>query len=126
MNSAAGDQPLLGQTAVVTGATSGIGYHTARALARSGVHVIITGRNGAAGEQAVAAVNRESGAGSVTFLQADHSTVGGNQDLADRVRATVPRLDLLVNNVGGLYPSRWETADRPVHRHPLHRPVRQR
>ena len=47
----------------------------------------------------------------MTFMSADHSTVGGNQDLAERVWATVPRLDLLVNNVGGLYPTRWENPD---------------
>jgi NAD(P)-dependent dehydrogenase (short-subunit alcohol dehydrogenase family) len=111
MSPAAEDRPLLGQTAVVTGATSGIGYQTARVLARSGAHVIITGRNKTTGEQAAAAITAECGADSATFLQADHSTVGGNQDLADQVRATVPRLDLLVNNVGGLYPNRRETAD---------------
>jgi NAD(P)-dependent dehydrogenase (short-subunit alcohol dehydrogenase family) len=47
----------------------------------------------------------------VTFLPADHATVGGNVDLADRVAATVTGLDVLVNNVGGLYDRRWETAD---------------
>jgi NAD(P)-dependent dehydrogenase (short-subunit alcohol dehydrogenase family) len=102
---------LLDHTALVTGATSGSGYHTARALAGLGAQVIITGRNQHTGEQAATAINAETAAGSVTFLQADHSTVGGNQDLADRVRATVPRLHLLVNNVGGLYPTRHLTPD---------------
>jgi NAD(P)-dependent dehydrogenase (short-subunit alcohol dehydrogenase family) len=37
--------------------------------------------------------------------------VGGNQQLADQVRAAVSGLDVLVNNVGGLYQTRWETAD---------------
>jgi NAD(P)-dependent dehydrogenase (short-subunit alcohol dehydrogenase family) len=47
----------------------------------------------------------------VTFLQADHATVAGNRQLADQVRAAVTGLDVLVNNVGGLYQRRWETAD---------------
>ena len=103
--------PGPGRTALVTGATAGIGYHTARALARSGIHVIITGRDPDAGERAVATIRDEAHSDLVAFLRADHSTVGGNKDLADRVSATAPRLDLLVNNVGGLYPTRWETAD---------------
>lgn len=73
--------------------------------------MIITGRDPATGERAAAGIRDESGSDSVTFLRCDHSTVGGNQDLADRVRATVPSLDLLVNNVGGLYANRQETAD---------------
>lgn len=111
MTAAAADRPLEGRTALITGATSGIGYHTAHALARSGAHVIITGRDRDTGERAAAAIRGEQGAGAVTFLPADHSTVGGNQDLADRVREAITRLDLLVNNVGGLYPTRWETSD---------------
>jgi NAD(P)-dependent dehydrogenase (short-subunit alcohol dehydrogenase family) len=47
----------------------------------------------------------------VTFLQADHATVTGNQQLADQVHAAYPDLSVLVNNVGGLYQTRWETAD---------------
>jgi NAD(P)-dependent dehydrogenase (short-subunit alcohol dehydrogenase family) len=47
----------------------------------------------------------------VTFLQADHATVAGNRQLAEQIRATLPDLSMLVNNVGGLYGTRWETAD---------------
>src|SRR5918993_1486336 len=102
---------LTGRTIMVTGGTGGIGYQTARMLARGGARVIITGREADTGETAAATIRQESGAESVTFIQADHATVGGNQDLAEQVRAAVPRLDVLVNNVGGLYPTRWETAD---------------
>lgn len=111
MSAAPADQPLVGQNVLITGATAGIGHHTARALARRGARVMITGRDPETGERAAAAITGESGPDSASFLRADHSTVGGNQDLADRVRAAVPRLGLLVNNVGGLYPTRWETPD---------------
>lgn len=111
MTATPADQPLVDQTVLITGATAGIGHHTARTLAICGARVMITGRDPDTGEQAAAAMCEASGRDSVTFLRADHSTVGGNQDLADRVRAAVPGLDLLVNNVGGLYPNRWQTPD---------------
>ena len=104
-------QRMQGRTVLVTGGTGGIGYQTARVLARWGAQVLITGREAAAGEQAAAAIRRESGQEQVRFLQADHATVAGNQQLADQVRAAFPNLSVLVNNVGGLYQMRWETAD---------------
>jgi retinol dehydrogenase 14 len=104
-------RPLQGRTVLVTGGTGGIGYQTARVLARWGAQVIITGRQVDAGERAAATIRRDSGLELVRFLQADHATVGGNQQLADQVRAAFPTLDVLVNNVGGLYQTRWETAD---------------
>jgi NAD(P)-dependent dehydrogenase (short-subunit alcohol dehydrogenase family) len=104
-------RPMQGRTVLVTGGTGGIGYHTARVLARWGARVIITGREADTGERAVAAIRRDSGQELVRFLQADHATVGGNQQLADQVRAAFPSLDVLVNNIGGLYQRRWETAD---------------
>jgi NAD(P)-dependent dehydrogenase (short-subunit alcohol dehydrogenase family) len=103
--------PLWRRTVLVTGGTGGIGYQTARALAQRGAQVLITGREPGPGEDAAAAIRRQSGHELVRFLQADHATVGGNQQLADQVRAAVSGLDVLVNNVGGLYPTRWETAD---------------
>jgi NAD(P)-dependent dehydrogenase (short-subunit alcohol dehydrogenase family) len=104
-------QPMQGRTVLITGGTGGIGYHTARILARWGAQVLITGLEPAPGEQAAGAIRRDSGQEQVAFLQADHATVAGNQQLADQVRAAFPNLSVLVNNVGGLYQTRWETAD---------------
>lgn len=103
---------IHGKTVLITGGTGGIGYATARNLARRGARIIVTGRNQTRGEQAAAAIEAESGHdGSATFIAADHSTVGGNQQLASQMRAQFAGLDVLVNNVGGLYEQRWETAD---------------
>jgi NAD(P)-dependent dehydrogenase (short-subunit alcohol dehydrogenase family) len=102
---------MQGKTVLVTGGTGGIGYETARALGRRGARVIITGRNRTRGEDAAMAIERESGQGSVTFIEADHSSVSGNLQLAIQVQARFTGLDVLINNVGGLYEQRWETAD---------------
>jgi NAD(P)-dependent dehydrogenase (short-subunit alcohol dehydrogenase family) len=113
MTSSSDQGPVYGQTALITGGTGGIGYQTARALVRRGANVIITGREAQAGERAAATIQREVGGGrqTVTFLQADHATVAGNQKVARQLQAAFPQLNVLVNNVGGLYQRRWETAD---------------
>lgn len=102
---------MRGRTVLISGGTGGIGFGTARGLARHGAHVIITGRDAGHGEHAATVIRGESGGASVTFIQADHSTVGGNQLLADHVRNAFPGLSALINNVGGLYETRRETAD---------------
>lgn len=102
---------LKGRTALVTGGTSGIGYYTASALARLGARVYITGRDESRGQEAARQMQENAGNDGVRFIQADASTVGGNQQLARQILAETGRLHVLVNNVGGLYNDRWETYD---------------
>ncbi|MGH2351818.1 MAG: SDR family NAD(P)-dependent oxidoreductase, partial [Chloroflexota bacterium] len=102
---------LTERTALVTGATSGIGFHTAGGLARLGATVYVTGRDSRRGRTAEQQLRAAAGQGRVHFLQADAATVGGNQGLARRVLAESDRLHVLVNNVGGTFNDRRETAD---------------
>jgi NAD(P)-dependent dehydrogenase (short-subunit alcohol dehydrogenase family) len=113
MTRSSGQALGYGRTVLITGGTGGIGYQTARALVRRGANVIITGREAGAGERAAATIQHELGGRhqGVAFLRADHATVAGNRELARQVRAAFPQLSVLVNNVGGLYQRRWETAD---------------
>jgi NAD(P)-dependent dehydrogenase (short-subunit alcohol dehydrogenase family) len=98
-------------TALVTGATSGIGFFTAAGLAGSGCTVFVTGWHTERGQRAAGELRRRSGHDDVHFLAVNHSTVRGNTMLAAELTVTVEHLDLLVNNVGGIYADRWERSD---------------
>ncbi len=102
---------LTGTTMVVTGGNSGIGRATATALARAGARTVITARDRARGERAVAAIAADAGSDRVelcVFDLADLSSVrAGAADLLDRF----PRLDVLVNNAGLVLSDRTETVD---------------
>jgi NAD(P)-dependent dehydrogenase (short-subunit alcohol dehydrogenase family) len=101
---------LAGKTALITGGTDGIGLHTACGLAAMGASVIVTGRDPQRGAHAATQI-RAADHDQVSFIQADHSTVGANQSLAGQLRNSLGGLDMLVNNVGRVFPTRQETAD---------------
>lgn len=102
---------LDGRIALVTGGTSGIGFYTALALAQIGAAVYITGRDESRGLEAERQMCAAAGHEKVHFVQADASTVGGNQELAHRILERTDQLHILVNNVGGMYNDRWETSE---------------
>ena len=90
-----------GQTALVTGSTSGIGRAAALALGRLGADVVVHGRDTAAGESVVEELTRTGVA--ATFCEADFTSVPAVRDLAATVRSETDGLDVLVNNAGGLF-----------------------
>ncbi|MDA8205044.1 MAG: 3-hydroxybutyrate dehydrogenase [Thermaerobacter sp.] len=89
---------LYGRTAVVTGSASGIGYATARALARAGAQVVLSDLR----EQAVAEASRtlESEGLSVTYIIADASLEPDVQALLAEAERRHGSLDIVVNNAG--------------------------
>ena len=97
-------QRLKDRTALVTGATSGIGRAIASSFAAEGAHVAITGRDASRGD-AVAAEIRESG-GLADFLAADlaGSTVAVRRLARQALEVLGGRVDVLVNNAG-IFPS---------------------
>lgn len=100
-----------GKVCMVTGATAGIGLVTARELARRGATVVLVGRDGKRGRQAIEAIRRETGNPSVQFLSADLSSQAAVRDLAQRFLAQHQRLHVLVNNAGALYALRRQSVD---------------
>src|SRR5260221_8907579 len=92
---------LQGKTALVTGATSGIGQVIAEAFAREGAQVGVVGRNEQRGKQVVATI-RAAG-GSATFLAADMTSMTDIDHLVKQADETFGLVDILVNNAG-IYP----------------------
>src|SRR5689334_1371108 len=87
-------QSLGGRTALVTGATSGIGRAAAIQLAREGADVIVHGRDAERGEQVVAEITQQGG--KAHFTAADLSDPIEFRRLADEAG----QVDVLVNNAG--------------------------
>jgi NAD(P)-dependent dehydrogenase (short-subunit alcohol dehydrogenase family) len=101
----------LGRTAVVTGATGGLGYETALALASVGADIILTGRYNPKGQSAVEKISRDVPGARVSYEHLDLASVASVADFAQRMGVR-QSLDLLINNAGVMaLPCRQVTAD---------------
>jgi NAD(P)-dependent dehydrogenase (short-subunit alcohol dehydrogenase family) len=96
---------------LITGATSGIGFATAKALAGAGARVVIVSRDAQRGEIARAAISRETGSSQLDVMQADLASLDSIRALAKRFQATHGSLDVLINNAGVFEPHRRLSAD---------------
>ncbi len=89
------DLQLIGKTALVTGSSAGIGLEIARALAREGADVFITGRDQGKLDAAIGSI-RETATGKVTGIAVNPATAEGDEAIA----AVLPTVDILINNLG--------------------------
>ena len=101
----------LGRTAAITGATGGLGYETALALAKAGSEVILTGRDDRKGRSAIEKISREVAGAKVGYEHLDLASLASVADFAQRMHARLS-LDLLISNAGVMaLPRRQTTAD---------------
>jgi NAD(P)-dependent dehydrogenase (short-subunit alcohol dehydrogenase family) len=104
--------PLVGNRALVTGGTGGIGLETALALAGAGAEVVVAGRSRTKVDHAVAAVRQAVDTAKVEGLVLDLASLASIDSAASDVLATGRPLDLLINNAGVMaVPERRETVD---------------
>jgi retinol dehydrogenase 14 len=101
---------MAGKTVLITGGTGGIGRATALGLAAMGARLAITGRDRSRADDAAREI-RAAGADQVDVYLSDLSSQDQVRRLADQVRHDLPRIDVLVNNVGGYWSTRQVTAD---------------
>lgn len=95
---------MAAKTIVITGASDGIGAAAARKLRADGHTVVLVGRSA----QKTQAIAEELGA---KYYLADFADLSQVRELADRLQADYPRIDVLANNAGGIFGDRDKTVD---------------
>ena len=108
MNSTAADRKVV----VVTGASSGIGKETAKAFAAMGWHVIGTGRNAERSAAAEAEIRAAAAPEArVDFVRGDMALMAETKRIADEIKGLTGRIDVLINNAGGVRDQRYVTSE---------------
>ena len=101
---------MQGKIVVITGSNSGIGKETAVSLASMGATVVLACRNPSRAAEAADEVRRRSGSDAVHTVALDLADLGSVQQAAADIEQRWERLDVLVNNAGGIWSSRQVTA----------------
>ena len=101
-----------GRRVIVTGANTGIGFETAKALAAAGAEVTLACRNEQKGRDAIDRIMEEQPSAKLGVGVLDLSSLASVRAFAEEYRAGNDRLDLLINNAGVMTPPEWrKTSD---------------
>lgn len=100
-----------GKVAIVTGAGSGLGFETVRALAGKNAKVVMAVRNAAKGREAVARIKKECPRADVDVMELDLADLSSVRKFAQDFTKRFSRLDLLINNAGVMVPPYGKTVD---------------
>lgn len=102
---------LTGKVIIITGANSGLGLESTKALAAKGATVVMACRNLQKGEAARRAVHSTQPAAKLDLMELDNASLASVRTFADVFKTTYDRLDLLLNNAGVMAIPRTVTAD---------------
>jgi NAD(P)-dependent dehydrogenase (short-subunit alcohol dehydrogenase family) len=103
------EKVCTGQVCVVTGANSGIGYHTAKGLAEMGATVVMVVRNMDKGEKALEEIKQTTGSSSVYLMHCDVSDMASVDRFTKAFKDRFMCLNVLINNAGAAFSKRQET-----------------
>ncbi|MDT8278933.1 MAG: SDR family NAD(P)-dependent oxidoreductase [Erythrobacter sp.] len=102
---------MAGQTVFITGANSGLGQETARAMAACGAHIIMAGRDQAKLDEAAAAIRAQHPDASLDTIICDLGNLASIRACGDEARKRFTAIDLLINNAGVMACPLMHTAD---------------
>lgn len=102
---------MKGKTCVITGASSGIGLETARALAAQGARVVMVVRSEQRGQDAIANIKATAPDGQLELVLADLYALAEVRKAGAELRTRCDRIDVLVNNAGLIHNQRELTVD---------------
>lgn len=101
------------KTAVVTGATSGIGYGIAKGLAERGLSLALIGRNPNKGEEVADVLRKNTGNAAISYYNIDLCSQKQIRLVGEQISGAHPRIDVLINNAG-VWTSRCELTDEGI------------
>lgn len=102
---------LTGRRAVITGVTGGLGLHTAIGLARKGADLVVTARDTAKADSALARIAKDAPGASIDVISLDLADLGDTKRAAADVAKNYDRIDLLINNAGIMWTPESRTKD---------------
>ncbi|MBC9227496.1 SDR family NAD(P)-dependent oxidoreductase [Aeromicrobium sp. 636] len=100
---------VAGSTVIVSGGTAGVGLGASTSLAALGAHVVMLGRSAERGEAAVREITAATGNENVEWVRLDLASLASVRATAAELLERCPRIDVLINNAGGMWDT-WETS----------------
>lgn len=102
---------LAGRTVVITGPTSGLGREAAGTLTRMGARLVLVGRDPERLERTAAELHAAVPSAPLATVVGDMASLASVRAATDRILATEPRIDIVIDNAGAIFPTREETPD---------------